>query len=80
MGKVYILTRIDTDKGFNPEYAKAFRNKWDAISQMEVEFFETRRNPKYAEENAHCDGDNVIHGLLMWGVQIILCRYHPIWC
>ena len=58
MGKVYILTRIDTDKGFNPEYAKAFRNKWDAISQMEVEFFETRRNPKYAEENAHCDGDS----------------------
>lgn len=43
MNKVYILTRIDTNKGYNPEYAKAFRNKEDAINQMAVEFFETRK-------------------------------------
>lgn len=58
MNKVYILTRIDINKGFNPEYAKAFRNKEDAINQMAVEFFETRKKPEYEEENAYSDGDS----------------------
>lgn len=58
MNKVYILTRIDTNKGFNPEYAKAFSNKRDAIHQMAVEFFETREKPEYEKESADCDGES----------------------
>lgn len=58
MNKVYILTKIDINKGFNPEYAKAFRNKEDAINQMAIEFFETRKKTEYEEECAHYDGDS----------------------
>lgn len=68
MSKVYILARIDTNKGFNPEYANAFIHKRDAINQMVIEFLETRKKPEYEEEYAICDGDSYayIGSYLYW--------------
>ena len=71
MESVYILTTVDTQTGFNPVSADAYRSLAEAQAAMREAFEKAKRLPAYEGEIANIDDDYAYIGFyLYWDIFV----------